>query len=478
MASSLLELTLVELGEALRSRRTSSVELMQATLDAVDETHGALNALVARRPTEELLVEARAADERIARGEGRALEGIGLAVKDLEDAAGLVTSHGSVPFRDNVAARDSIQVERLKAAGAIVVGKSNTPEFGHTAITRNLLFGTTHSPWDHERSPGGSSGGAAALMAAEVVPLVTASDGGGSIRIPASFSGCFGLKPSFGRIPKGPSALWDYDATSVVGPIAKTVEDAALVFDLLVGHHPTDPTSLPHPELRYLDVVRGDLPKGLRLGFSADLGYGVVQSDVAACVEEAAKALAACGHQLVAIEGGPPEMGADWGLVNAFFLGAEIAELLPERASDITRAVVSVIEMARTMPLSWWGESLRRRRQVATWCAQVFERCDALLTPTVPYDPPLARGPLWTEIEGRQQPTASAGSFTIPFNLAWLPAATVRAGMSKAGLPVGLQIVGPRHRDDLVLALSRAWERERPWHPHWPRRGGPAHIGP
>jgi Asp-tRNA(Asn)/Glu-tRNA(Gln) amidotransferase A subunit family amidase len=472
MASDLLELTLVELGEALRSRRASAVELMEAVLGAVDATHEALNALSARRPSEELLAEARAADRRIERGEARALEGVPMAVKDLEDAAGLVTSHGSLLFRDNLAARDSIQVARLKAAGAIVVGKSNTPEFGHTAITRNLLFGVTRSPWDGERSPGGSSGGAAALMAAEVMPLVTASDGGGSIRIPASFSGCFGLKPSFGRIPKGPSALWDYDATSVVGPISKTVEDAALILDLVAGHHPLDPTSLPHPGLSYRAILE-DAPRGLRLGFSSDLGYGVVQSDVAACVEEAARALGAQGHALVPIADGPPEMGADWGLVNAFFLAAEFAPHLPERASDITRAVVQVIDMARAMPASWWGDSLRRRRQVASWCAEVFERCDILLTPTVPYDPPPARGPLWTETEGRPQPAASAGSFTIPFNLAWLPAATVRAGLSRAGLPVGLQIVGPRYRDDLVLQVARAFERERPWHPRWPGRRRP-----
>jgi len=466
-----LQLTLTELCEALHARRVSAVELMRAALSRLDETHEALNALVSRRDPELLCAEAAAADERLGRGEARPLEGIPLAVKDLEDVAGMVTSHGSLPFADNVAVTDSIQVARLKAAGAIVVGKSNTPEFGHTAITRNLLFGVTHSPWDRERTPGGSSGGAAALMAAEVVPLVTASDGGGSVRIPASFSGCFGLKPSFGRIPKGPSSLWDYDATAVHGPISKTVQDAALVLDQVAGPHPLDATSLPHPGISYLEVVRAEPPRGLRLGFSPDLGYGVVQSDVAACVEEAARVLAAQGHELVAIEGGPPEMGADWGLVGAFYLGGEIADLLPERAPDITRAVVSAIDMARAMPLSWWGETSRRRRQVVSWFADAFERCDVLLTPTVPYDAPPARGPLTRETEGRQQPTASAGSFTIPVNLAWLPAATVRAGLSRAGLPVGLQIIGPRQREDLVLQLARAFERECPWHPQWPLRG-------
>jgi len=200
----LLGRTVIELTEALRARKASPLELMQAVLARIDETHADLNAVVARRDREALLSEARAAEERIARGEARPLEGIPLGVKDLEDAEGLVTSHGSLPFRNQIATRDSTQVRRLRAAGAIVVGKTNAPEFGYTAITKNLVYGVTRSPWSLERTPGGSSGGSAAAMAAGMLPLVTASDGGGSIRIPASFTGAFGLKTSFGRVPHDP----------------------------------------------------------------------------------------------------------------------------------------------------------------------------------------------------------------------------------------------------------------------------------
>ena len=215
----LLTLTLIELAEALRERKASPIELMEATLARIDEANVDLNAVVAMHDRGRLLDAAREAEARIARGEARPLEGIPLGVKDLEDTAGLVTSMGSLPFKDRVATQDTTQVARLKAAGAIVLGKTNAPEFGYTALTKNLLFGVTCNPWNLERTPGGSSGGSSAAIAGGVVPLVTASDGGGSVRLPASFTGCFGLKPSYGRIPHESVDLWTMDDTSVYGPL-------------------------------------------------------------------------------------------------------------------------------------------------------------------------------------------------------------------------------------------------------------------
>ena len=197
----LLQRPLTEVRELLERRKISAVELMRATLARIDAANPALNAFVALRERDALLADAAAADARLARGEARPLEGIPLGVKDLENAAGLVTSEGSVPFKDNLAECDSVQVSRLRGAGAIVVGKTNAPEFGYTAITKNLLFGVTRNPWNLERSPGGSSGGSSAAIAGGLIPLATASDGGGSVRLPASMTGCFGLKPSYGRIP-------------------------------------------------------------------------------------------------------------------------------------------------------------------------------------------------------------------------------------------------------------------------------------
>lgn len=464
----LLGLTLVELTEALRGRKASPVELMQAVLARIDATHADLNAVVALRDRDALLRDARAAEERIARGQARPLEGVPLGVKDLEHAEGLVTSQGSLPFRDCVAGRDSTQVARLRAAGAVVVGKTNAPEFGYTAITKNLVYGVTRSPWNLERTPGGSSGGSAAAMAASVLPLVTSSDGGGSIRIPASFTGTFGLKTSFGRIPRGPFEHWDYQDTSVVGPLTKTVEDAALFLDQVVGASPCDPNSLPHPGISYVQAVRQTLPAGLRVGYSPDLGYAVVQSDVAATVDDAVKVFEKLGHRIERVHGGPPLLGREWGMLGAFELASHLHPLLPEHEAEFGRGFLASVKLGWQMTPEVSGKAMQQRARLNDWCAEIFERFDLLVTPTVPFDPPPARGPFPEETEGRRQVIAGVASFTIPFNLSWHPAATVRVGLSRAGLPMGMQIVGPRHRDDVVLQAARAFERERPWHPHWP----------
>ena len=464
----LLYSPLTEITRLLTQGKLSPLELMEATLSRIDATHEALGAFVALRSREELLAEAKAAETRITSGEGRPLEGVPLGVKDLEDVAGLVTSHGSVPFKDNLATRDSIQVERLRAAGAIVVGKTNAPEFGYTAITKNLLFGVSRNPWNPERTPGGSSGGSAAAIAGGVIPLATASDGGGSVRIPASFTGCFGLKVSYGRVPHGPSEMWTTDDTSVHGPLTRTVEDAALHLDAVVGSHPLDPNSLPHPGLSYREVL-GDLPPRLRIGYAPDLGYAAIQSDVAEMVYDASRSFTELGHRVEEIAGGPPDPRRTWGILGAFEQLSKLAPLLPKHESEFGRGFIQGVQTGRSMTPEKWGRARQLREQLNRWCAEIFERFDLLLTPTVPYDPPPARGPFPTEVEGREQPWGSVGCLTMPFNLSWHPAATVRAGLSQLGLPVGLQIVGPRHRDDLVLQAAFAFERERPWSDRWPQ---------
>ncbi|MBW2054072.1 MAG: amidase [Deltaproteobacteria bacterium] len=449
----LLGFSLVELTEILKKRKASPLELMAAVLSRIDETNTDLNAVVAMRDREALLADAAEAEDRTMNGDARPLEGIPFGVKDLEDVQGLVTSMGSLPFRDQVAEHDSTQVARLRAAGAIVVGKTNTPEFGFGAITKNLVFGATRSPWNLERTPGGSSGGSAAALTACVLPLVTGSDGGGSVRIPASFTGAFGLKPTFGRIPRGPFKQWSYADTSHYGPITKTVEDAALFIDQVVGVSPYDPSSLPHPQISYLDAVREPLPKPLRIGFSPDLGYAVVQSDIAAAVEDGVKVFEKMGHQVEEIKGGPPFIGSDWNMISTF-----------ENASRLHPLLKNVWNMTPER----WGEAARKRNEVNNWCVDIFDRFDILITPTVPYDPPPARGPYPEETEGRKQIPAAVAAFTIPFNQSGHPAATVRVGMSEIGLPMGLQIVAPRHRDDLVLQTARTFELQKSWHPNWP----------
>ena len=462
-----LKRDLSEILAGLASSEISVVELMQATLARIGQTQSSLNAFTFVRDEASLLADAREADLRRSGGDARALEGIPVGIKDLEDVEGLVTSQGSVPFRDAVADRDSIQVERLRAAGAIVVGKTNTPEFGYTAITKNLLFGATRNPWDLERTPGGSSGGSSAAIAGGVVPMATASDGGGSIRIPASVTGCFGLKTSWGRIPNGPHALWTMDDTGVWGPLTRSVGDAALHLDIVAGAHPLDPNSLPRVDFSFVDVLES-LPSGIRAGFSPDLGYAVVQSDVATVVEKAVGLFPDLGISVEPLQGGPPEPGGDWGFSGSWEMLSRLHPLLPEHEEEFGRSFIRGVQAANQMTPERWGQMRRRRAELNLWSAEVFDRFDILLTPTVPYDPPPASGPFAREIEGRKQPMANYGSFTMPFNLSWHPAATVRAGFSDQKLPVGLQIVGPRHRDDLVLQVAHAFEKATDCFRSWP----------
>lgn len=464
-----LRLSLVELVSRIHQRKISPVELMHATIDRVEATHDDLNAVVTIRDREDLIADARLSEDRVMNGDAGPLEGIPLGVKDLEDAEGLITSMGSIPFRDHMADADSTQVARLRKAGAIVFGKTNTPEFGFNAITTNFVFGATRSPWNLEHTPGGSSGGSAAAIAGCVLPLVTGSDGGGSIRIPSSFCGTFGLKPSFGRIPKGPGKQWSYADTSVLGPITKTVEDAALFMDQVIGPSPYDPNSLPHPGISYQEVVGRPLSDHLDIGFSPDLVYGVVQSDVAAAVEEGVKVFEKMGHRIQPIDSCPPLIDADWSLLGAFDSASALLPHLPSREGDFHRAYIGGIKHNWDMTPERWAEAAVSRNEVSNWCAEIFSGCHLLITPTVPYDPPPPGGPFPQETEGREHmASASVAVFTIPFNQSWHPAATVRAGLSNAGLPIGLQIVGPRHCEDLVLQAARAFEKERPWHPDWP----------
>ena len=230
-------------------------------------------------------------------------------------------------------------------------------------------------------------------------------------------------------------------------------------------HELTEP--LPHPGFSYRAVLR-ELPSGLRIGFSPDLGYGVVQSDVGDAVSDAVSVFADLKHSVELVKGGPPDLGRDWGLVNSFEMLGRLEPYLPDHEHEFGRTFIAGVKMGANMNPKRWAQAQQRRAELNRWCEQIFDRYDRLLTPTVPYDPPPAKGPFPREIEGRRLPPTSVASFTIPFNLSWHPAATVRAGFSAAGLPVGLQIVGPRHRDDRVLQAAYAFQQVRPWHDRWP----------
>jgi aspartyl-tRNA(Asn)/glutamyl-tRNA(Gln) amidotransferase subunit A len=458
--------TVVELADAVRRGERSAVEATETALAAIEAGNERIGAFVTVDP-ELALAAARQVDEVVAHGgDPGPLAGVPFGVKDLEDCAGLPTSHGSLLRRgDPPATEDSLHVGRLRAAGAVPVGKTATPEFGTLNFTKTKAFGIARNPWDHGRTPGGSSGGSAAAVAAGLVPMATGSDGGGSIRIPAAFTGLVGHKSSFGRIPHpGP----DGSLTTVLGILATTVGDAARHLDVSAGPDARDRRSLPAPGGSY-ERAAGELDvDGLRARWSADLGFAVVDPEVAEIAEAAAEALSAAAG--LALDGDPVQLTDPvraWLSSGALDLWFSVeAEEWPSRADDVTRYVRTVLEQTEMMTVPRLAQAEKRRAQVELDAAALFADVDVVLTPTTAVPAFAAAGPPPPEIAGRRVTAAMSTPFTMLANLCWNPSISVPAGVTADGLPVGLMITAGQHRDDLCLRLARVLEEIRPW-PRW-----------
>ncbi len=458
-----------DLAQWIRQGELSPVDLMRATLERIEAVNPRLNAFVSLRPAEQLIAEAQHVADRLARGEDVGpLAGLPLGVKDLEDTVGLPNTHGSLLFKDFQPERDTVQVARLKRAGAIVIGKTNTPEFGYTAFTTNRVFGPTRNPWDLTRTPGGSSGGSAAALAAGLVPLATASDGGGSVRIPASYTGLFGLKPTNGRIPWGPEEMLRASATIVSGPLTRCVRDAALWLDTTAGPDPADPFSLPHPGYSYQEVLQRPLPR-LRIAFSPTLGYARPDAQVRREAEAALAALEALGHRVETVDFRIPDVVLDWVRLMTFEdLGVLTPHLRDESLLD--PGYLPGLSLGRQVAAPDMGQIQRTRMRLIHDVAGLLAKFDLLATPTVPTVAFAAEGPLPFEVEGKPIDTPGGGiAFTYPFNFSGNPAISMRAGFNDEGLPVGLQLVAPRLREDLLLQVAREYEEARPWGQRWPK---------
>lgn len=437
--------SVLETAAAVRSGSTTAVEIVRQALERIDQRDPGLNAIVAR-DDERALAQAAAIDARLARDDHDELPlaGVPLVVKDTEDTIGYRTTHGSRLYAEApLADRDSVLVTRLKAAGCVVVGKSNTPEFACSADTTNLVFGSTRNPYDPQRMAGGSSGGSAVAVASGMVPLGTASDGGGSIRIPASACGLPGFKPSLGRVPDGGPHPVDWPLITTRGVLTRTVTDLIAVLDVIVGPDPTDLRSLPAPAEPFsIGVDRAALPR--RVAWSPSLGYGWTEPSVLAACAAAVARLAADGVEIVEIDrifdSEPFEI---WGpLVAAYverLVGDQDRSLLTE---EVRYGIEEVHRLTARNLLQLEDGCHRLNLQLV----EVFETCDLLLTPTLHRDPP------------RLDETVAWIRATGVFNLTRSPAGTIPAGLSEIGMPIGLQIVGPQHGDLAVLALMRHLE--------------------
>jgi Asp-tRNA(Asn)/Glu-tRNA(Gln) amidotransferase A subunit family amidase len=423
---------------AVRAGRSTATAVTEAALARIVRLNPALNAIIAG-DADRALAQAAEVDERVAGGAHLPLAGVPLAVKDTEDTVGYRTTYGSRLFADNpFATDDSVLVSRLRAAGCVVVGKSNTPEFATSADTSNLVFGSTRNPYAPDRLTGGSSGGAAAAVASGMVPLATASDGGGSIRIPASACGLPGFKPSLGRVPDGGPHPVDWPLVTTRGVITRTVADLVATLDVVVGPERTDLRSLPAPCVPFsVGVGRTPLPR--RVAWSPSLGYDWTEPSILAACTAAVERLAADGVEVVEIDRVFDTEPYDaWGPLIAAYVQRSVGTLDRSLLTEEVRLGIEDADRLTARDLLAAEDACHRLNLQLT---RVFETCDLLLTPTLHRDPP------------RFGETVSWIRATGVFNLTRSPAGTVPVGLSDAGLPVGLQIVGPQHDDVGVLAL-------------------------
>ncbi len=455
----------VELAALIRTRRASPTEVMKQTLARIERLNPALNAFVTMQ-AEEALCSAAKAEEALMHGGGvGSLFGVPLHVKDNLFVAGSRTTFGSKLQETNITSEDCPAVERLRRAGMIVIGRTNTPEYGWKGVTDNRVFGITRNPWNTKLTPGGSSGGASAAVAAGLGPIGIGTDGGGSLRIPASFCGVFGFKASFGRIPNWPGS--GGAMLRHIGPITRTVADMAAVLDVLAGPDSRDLLSLSATGESYSANMDCGL-RGKRIAYSPNLGYAHVEPEVAAICERAAKRFAEAGAVVATVDLDWHDPYDAW---SVFFFGTAAASLekkLSTQGELLDPGLRRVVEAGLKLRGVDFANALAARHELWEKVRRVYERFDLLLCPTLAV-PPFAVGqddanPLGDEKLGPLQWT----QFTYPFNLTGQPAANVPAGWSKSGLPVGLQIVGNRYADLLVLQAARTWEQIQPWSDCWP----------
>lgn len=450
--------SVVGLAAQVRNGELSARELVGHALARIEADNPTINAFVAV-DGDRAMEAASAVDRIVAAGRDPGpLAGIPIGVKDLEDAAGFVTTRGSVAFGSDVpAAADSALVARFVAAGCVVVGKTNTPELGWKADTDNPMFGPTLNPWNLEHSPGGSSGGSAAAIASGMVPLATASDGGGSIRIPAACCGLAGMKPSLGRVPSGGTHAPDWHHLSTKGPLARRITDVAAALEVAVGPDPTDLRSLPRPEASWTAAV--DEPKPpLRVAWAPTLGYATVDAEVLAICERAVGTLASLGADVVEVDTVfDSDPIADWlTLTGAYNLRSLAGARTTPAWGRVDPGLAWLLDQATSLTALDMVKAEDACHRLNLQLVALFHDVRLLITPTTAAAaPPRALGGSGL-INGT--PDVNWVRFTYPFNMTRSPAASVCAGLTAGGIPVGVQLIGPQHGDLVVLRSAAALE--------------------
>ncbi len=452
-----------DLAQAIKARQVSSVEVTRHFYERIERLDPRLNSYLALCQ-DQAMDDARAADDAAARGWALGpLHGIPISIKDLEMTRGIPTTLGSALFRDRTPEADSIVVERVKAAGAIVLGKTNTPEFGQSGTTENKVSEPCRNPWNTDRTPGGSSGGAGAALAAGICTLATGSDGGGSIRIPASFSGVFGIKPTQHRVPRyGGYGRPAANHFSQSGPMSRTVADTALLLQVLAGPDSRDPNSIKEiPPDFSAGLGRG--VEGMRIAWSADYGYAAVDPEVADITARAAQVFEDLG---AIVEDAPLRLNDPFDAFFDVFATAaytSYGHLLEERRDDLSQPGLYSIDHGSRVDGARLSRAILRADQLGRQMEDFFDDYDLLLSPTMA-TPAFEIGKRPEVIGGREvDPQWGFLPFTYLINMTGQTASSVPCGFSADGLPIGLHIIGPRRAEARVLQASAAFERARPW---------------
>ena len=457
----------VEVARLVRSRTVSAVEVTRAILDHIDTIDNRLNAYCTVA-SDQAIVAAKMVDDTLASGNDPGpLCGVPVSIKDLIPTSGIRTTFGSRTQENYIPNFDGPLVERLKSAGAIVIGKTNTPEYGHLGVTHNQIFGVTRNPWNLDHSPGGSSGGAGAAVAAGLAPLAVGTDGGGSIRIPASFSGIYGLKPNLGRVPQYPVGV-GLEWLSHAGPMTRTVEDAALMLDVMAGPDDRDLSSLPAPLSKFQDAARITDISDLHIAWSPTLGYATVDLEVARATELGATLMGNLGAKIELVEHVFDDPGQEWLTLFCAKFAAAHRHDLELVADTLEPGYLEFVETGMKTSAVDFEIAGATRRQLMQKMGKVLEEFDVLLTPTVGTLPLPIGVDNPTHICGREVGLFGWTPFTYPFNMTGQPAASVPCGFTGDGLPIGMQIVGRRFDEHTVLRASAAYELAAPWVQHRP----------
>ena len=449
------------LARQIRTKAISPLAVVDAVLRRIEALQPTVNAFITVTADEARDAARKAEGTLMAGGHVGPLHGVPFSVKDLLFTKGSRTTMGSMIFAGQVSTEDAVPVRRLREAGAILIGKTTTPEFGHKPLTDSPLFGATRNPWDRSRTAGGSSGGAAAAVASGQGPFALGTDGGGSIRIPAACCGIVGLKPTLGRVPHIHQADL-FSSTSYIGPMARTVAEVTACFEVIIGFDPADPYSRPEP----LDDPRGIEVRDLRIGWMPRVGNRLVDAEVLAACEAAVRHLESRGARVEIVEENFAAQEDAFLVVLQGGLAARVGPHMAKFGDKIAPSLRQTVESGARWSAADWATAAGQRTAIYRRVQALFQRFDLLVSPTVsrpalavdhdPFEPISIGGEAAGSIRGAWYP------YLWPFNLSGHPAISLPCGWSSDGLPIGLQIVGPWYADRRVLALAEHLERERP----------------